>query len=111
MFRIKTVFILLISILTAKDGSLKQVDQSSPDPFRQSAVAKIGDNPFPTNPMSARAKGFVDQERVRSLIMEVSSIGIFIPLVYGAITHIYQQYPSLVPCQGIRIPHTSHGRI
>ena len=59
--------------MSAKDGRIKDLDHSLPDPFRQSAVAKIGDNPFPTNPMSDRAKGFIDQGRVKSAIVNYGS--------------------------------------
>ena len=45
-----TIFILSFSLVFSKDGRLKEDNLLSPlDPFRQSAVAKIGDNPFPTN--------------------------------------------------------------
>ena len=60
-------------MVSAKDGRIKDLDHSLPDPFRQSAVAKIGDNPFPTNPMSDRAKGFIDQGRVKSAIVNYGS--------------------------------------
>ena len=59
--------------LFSKDGRLKTLNNVTPDPFRQSAVAKIGDNPFPTNPMSDRAKGFIDQGRVKSAITNYGS--------------------------------------
>ena len=49
------------------------MNNSTPDPFRQSKTAKIGDNPFPTNPMSDRAKGFIDQGRVKSAITNYGS--------------------------------------
>ena len=54
------------------DGRVKQMP-SSPDPFQRKATAKIGDNPFPTNPMSDRAKGFVDQGRVKSAVTNYGS--------------------------------------
>ena len=44
-----------------------------PDPFHRKSTAKIGDNPFPTNPMSDRAKGFIDQGRVKSAITNYGS--------------------------------------
>ena len=69
-----TIFILSLSLIFSKDGRLKKDNLLSPiDPFRQSAVAKIGDNPFPTNPMSDRAKGFIDQGRVKSAITNYGS--------------------------------------
>ena len=69
-----TIFILSFSLVFSKDGRLREDNLLSPvDPFRQSAVAKIGDNPFPTNPMSDRAKGFIDQGRVKSAITNYGS--------------------------------------
>ena len=64
---------ILISFSLAKDGSLKDAPVS-PDPFRRTATAKIGDNPFPTNPMSDRAKGFIDQGRVKSAISNYGAV-------------------------------------
>ena len=64
---------ILISFSLAKDGSLKDAP-ASPDPFRRTATAKIGDNPFPTNPMSDRAKGFIDQGRVKSAISNYGAV-------------------------------------
>ena len=63
----------LVTALFSVDGKFKN-DQLSPiDPFRKTSVAKIGDNPFPTNPMSDRAKGFVDQGRVKSAVTNYGS--------------------------------------
>ena len=56
--------IFLLSSLLAIDRTYVQQHEKSIDPFRQSSPAKIGDNPFPPNPMGDRAKGFVDQGRV-----------------------------------------------
>ena len=67
------IFIFSFSLVFSKDGRLKDSNLSPIDPFRQSAVAKIGDNPFPTNPMSDRAKGFIDQGRVKSAITNYGS--------------------------------------
>ena len=65
--------VAFISFLFSIDGKLKNSQYSPIDPFRQNAPAKIGDNPFPTNPMSDRAKGFVDQGRVKSAITNYGS--------------------------------------
>ena len=65
--------LLMLSVLFSKDGSLKKSSNIPADPFRKSAVAKIGDNPFPTNPMSDRAKGFVDQGRVKAAVTNYGS--------------------------------------
>ena len=61
------------SFLFSIDGRKKDIDNHLVDPFRQSTTAKIGDNPFPTNPMSDRAKGFIDQGRVKSAITNYGS--------------------------------------
>ena len=67
-------YFLIISALRAVDGRVKDLTvQAVPDPFRKSVSAKIGDNPFPTNPMSDRAKGFIDQGRVKSAITNYGS--------------------------------------
>ena len=47
--------ILLLSSLLAIDKTYVQQHKPSIDPFRQSSAAKIGDNPFPPNPMGDRA--------------------------------------------------------
>ena len=66
-------FLLFFNVaLFAVDGRVKQVP-SSPDPFQRKVTAKIGDNPFPTNPMSDRAKGFIDQGRVKSAVTNYGS--------------------------------------
>ena len=71
----KKIFIhsVLISLLFPIDGKVKNNQYSPIDPFRKTAVAKIGDNPFPTNPMSDRAKGFIDQGRVKSAVTNYGS--------------------------------------
>ena len=69
------IFCLLVLFNTsaiAVDGRVKD-GQSTPDPFHRKSTAKIGDNPFPTNPMSDRAKGFIDQGRVKSAITNYGS--------------------------------------
>ena len=39
-------FILSLTLLFGVDGKFKHL-QNPPDPFQKTAVAKIGDNPFP----------------------------------------------------------------
>ena len=41
--------------------------------FKQNSFSKIGDNPFPTNPMSDRAKGYIDQGKVKSAVTNYGS--------------------------------------
>ena len=73
--KIKLSFcILLIGCLLAIDKSyIQNSNKSAPDPFRPAGAAKIGDNPFPTNPMSDRGKGFVVQGRVKAAVTNYGS--------------------------------------
>ena len=64
---------ILISFSLAKDGSLKDAPVS-PDPFRRTATAKIGDNPFPTNPMSDRAIGYLLQGKAQTAVSNYGNI-------------------------------------
>ena len=63
-----TIILTLLTLLPAVDKDYRLLKNKDIDSFSQNSVAKIGDNPFPTNPMSDRAKGFVDQGRVKSAI-------------------------------------------
>ena len=73
MIKNATLLLLCSNLLFSIDGRKREVDNIIPDPFRYSSVGKIGDNPFPTNPMSDRAKGFIDQGRVKSAIVNYGS--------------------------------------
>jgi hypothetical protein len=65
--------LIFTSILFAVDPSIKNIDSNVPDRYRKTNTAKIGDYPFPTNPMSDRAKGFIDQGRVKTAIANYGS--------------------------------------
>ena len=65
--------LIFTSILFAVDPSIKNLDSNVPDRYRKTNTAKIGDYPFPTNPMSDRAKGFIDQGRVKTAIANYGS--------------------------------------
>jgi len=68
------ILVLMISTIFGIDRATKFPNTTTlTDPFRQSSVAKIGDNPFPTNPMSDRAKGYIDQGRVKSAVTNYGS--------------------------------------
>ena len=41
----------------------------TPDPFKKNNVSKIGDHPFPTNPMSDRARGYLLQGKAQTAIL------------------------------------------
>ena len=41
----------------------------TPDPYTKNQTARIGDNPFPTNPMSDRARGYLLQGKAQTAII------------------------------------------
>ena len=41
----------------------------TPDPFKKNNVSKIGDHPFPTNPMNDRARGYLLQGKAQTAIL------------------------------------------
>ena len=41
----------------------------TPDPFKTNSVSKIGDHPYPTNPMSDRARGYLLQGKAQTAIL------------------------------------------
>ena len=71
-----TLFLFLIisgfSILLAR-GSKFEKDKSI-DPFRTTSVARIGDYPFPTNPMNDRAIGYLLQGKINNGISNYGNI-------------------------------------
>ena len=57
----KYSYIILFSIFSLISGNNtgRPITEHTPDPFRMSQAGRIGDNPFPTNPMSDRARGYL----------------------------------------------------
>ncbi|HIB31596.1 MAG TPA: hypothetical protein EYO45_00590, partial [Candidatus Marinimicrobia bacterium] len=64
------VLLLCFQVKAEKYGS-----HHVPDPYREVTAARIGDYPYPTNPMNDRAIGFLLQGKVQSAI---SNYGNFI---------------------------------
>ena len=63
----KIILLLLIcSILNGNSGRLPIIHTI--DPFSINSPAKIGDNPFPTNPMNDRARGYLLQGRSQTAL-------------------------------------------
>ena len=58
---------LLLSILVGNNAG-RPLPTIARDPFRMNETAKIGDNPFPTNPMSDRARGYLLQGKAQTAI-------------------------------------------
>ena len=64
--------ILFIVFLFAEEK--KYLQSPFNDPFKEGKVAKIGDNPFPTNPMSDRAIGYLLQGKAQTAISNYGNI-------------------------------------
>ncbi len=62
-----TIFIF-ISISIGNNAS-RPHSAHSQDPFRMNQIGRIGDNPFPTNPMSDRARGYLLQGKAQTAII------------------------------------------
>ena len=67
-----TIIFLLITFILSEERK----DTQSPfnDPFRYDCAGKIGDNPFPTNPMSDRAIGYLLQGKAQTAISNYGNI-------------------------------------
>lgn len=66
------LFILLTTLINSEE---KKISQSHLiDNFNYNHAAKIGDNPFPTNPMSDRAIGYLLQGKAQSAISNYGNI-------------------------------------
>jgi len=66
------ICILLFSLNLAEE--IQDQGANALDPFRYSAVGKIGDNPFPTNPMSDRAIGYLLQGKAQAAISNYGNV-------------------------------------
>ena len=64
--------ILLVSVVIYSMGGMliansnKYFKDATHDPFRETAAARIGDYPYPTNPMNDRAIGYLLQGKVNN---------------------------------------------
>ena len=67
MSRIFFIILVILPNLYANHAN-RPTQISTPDPFKMNQVAKIGDNPFPTNPMSDRARGYLLQGKAQTAI-------------------------------------------
>ena len=69
----KVLIVILASTLIFSEER-KYLQSPYKDPFRQNYSAKIGDNPFPTNPMSDRAVGYLLQGKAQTAISNYGNI-------------------------------------
>lgn len=61
-------FILCISIIFAEDSRVSKTLPTTPRKTIPESLEKIGDYPFPTNPINDRAKGYLLQGKIQSAI-------------------------------------------
>ena len=66
------VLILSINIILAEEK--KDLQSPYRDSFQYNQAGKIGDNPFPTNPMSDRAIGYLLQGKAQTAISNYGNI-------------------------------------
>ena len=64
--------LFVISLLFAEE--IKEKNSTHSDVFRYSTAGKIGDNPFPTNPMNDRAIGYLLQGKAQTAISNYGNI-------------------------------------
>ncbi|MEC9307762.1 MAG: hypothetical protein VX957_05235, partial [Candidatus Neomarinimicrobiota bacterium] len=65
-------FVMVCSVYGV-DGRVKDSAVSSEKTFGATPMAKIGDNPFPTNPMNDRARGYLLQGKIKNAITNYGS--------------------------------------
>ena len=66
------VYLLLSNLVGNNTGRPSPIIAT--DPFKMNETAKIGDNPFPTNPMSDRAIGYLLQGKAQAAISNYGNI-------------------------------------
>ena len=66
----KALITLIIYSSFVMGGNIKRPSPNyTPDPFKKNNVSKIGDHPFPTNPMNDRARGYLLQGKAQTAIL------------------------------------------
>ena len=64
---ISTLLIFVISLSASERRDKYSFYQNQPA-FKAAPAAKIGDNPFPTNPLNDRAKGYLLQGKIKNAV-------------------------------------------
>ncbi len=70
----KYILIAIFSFFLVKSEEKKDLHQNYSDPFKYIISSKIGDNPFPTNPLNDRAIGYLLQGKAQSAISNYGNI-------------------------------------
>jgi len=68
MVRLKLVSILFILSFSIGNDIGRPTVEPAPDPFRYNQSGRIGDYPFPTNPMNDRARGYLLQGKAQTAV-------------------------------------------
>ena len=66
-------FFILFCLWFCLGAERKYSEDRIPDQFHSMSTAKIGDNPFPTNPMNDRARGYLLQGKIKNAITNYGS--------------------------------------
>ena len=78
MIKIKNKIIVSIFLLSVTSiviaGADKYERDKVTDPYRKTSSARIGDHPFPTNPMHDRAIGYLLQGKINNGISNYGNI-------------------------------------
>ena len=85
--------ILIISIIHSSNNIGRPNPQYSPDPYKISTSSKIGENPFPTNPMNDRARGYLLQGKAQTSVINYGNyIDIEVPPngAWGNYAYLYE---------------------
>ena len=71
---IKSILIFVFfCFIYAADGRIKYPSKKSNKVIWKTPTAKIGDNPFPTNPLNDRGKGYLLQGKIKNAITNYGS--------------------------------------
>ena len=70
----KYILIAILSFIWVKSEEKKDLYHDHSDPFKYISSSKIGDNPFPTNPLNDRAIGYLLQGKAQSAISNYGNI-------------------------------------
>ena len=70
----RNIFLFLFFVVLVYCEERKNKQSAFQDNFKYNEVGKIGDNPFPTNPMSDRAIGYLLQGKAQRAISNYVNI-------------------------------------
>ena len=107
MYNNYLIMVLLSSLILGNNAGRPSPIHTA-DPFKMNGTAKIGDNPFPTNPMSDRARGYLLQGKAQTAITNYGNY-IDIEMAHGENMHTYTRSRSLRVYLDTRLHQTIPG--